>query len=503
MSVEKWYTLTDGDWKVLEEQFKSSYLPVLRFISENKGSFTEAREVYIEAFYYYTRSVELKGKSYLEKSDGLIYSFSRIIWLKKLERRKVDVTFVSHRREYYNLDHAFHEIDLMNERSEKAASRIAKIGEPCRTLMIELIGKGKPYEEVGPRLGFSNEERAMTEVASCVRKFVELIENKTFELNDADFRSCLTFVLSTSKAAKPSGREIDVCLAMTSRVVATLKNHISAKERTTILREFRDRLLPNDADNLRKMEGNPKRMKMKSLQLISMVVLIAAVVSGLTSFGVYTMKTQPVATEVELTNDTLSIDTVVSPALPEWKEKSAFLINEEGYALTSGADLAKGDKIQVSNDISNSGEAAVISIDQETGIALILVDSVLRTRVPFRLSKSASSVGDQLMSLGYSGSKILFGEVTTRFSDIETMWLGGETLSPGAPLFSEMGELQGIVVESEEGQVSQSAQNIREFLQVAFKDEMQLPSRNRLYYDDTSKRVEKIKPCILKIKYQV
>jgi hypothetical protein len=503
MRVEKWYSLNREDWKVLEDQFKSSYLPVLRFITENKGSFAEARDVYIEAFYYYTRSVELKGKSYLEKSSGLIYSFSRIIWLKKLEKRKVDLSFVSHRREYYDLDHAFHEIDLMNERSEKAAEKIAMIGEPCRTLMIELIGKGKPFEEVGPRLGFSDKDRAISKVAGCVRKLVELLENKTFELDDVVFTKCLNFVLSDDKSDKPSGAEVDICLAMTSRVVATVKNHISSKERTTILREFRDRLLSDDAENLRKMESNPKRIKMRPLQLISMVVLIAAVVSGLTSFGIYAMNNQKEIVDVELPADSIFLDTIPEVLPPQWREKSAFLINSEGYALTDGSDLSKGDKIEVSNDFSVTGLAEVIGIDRKSGMALILVDSLLRSPVPFRLSNNSSAVGDELITLGYSGNKVLFGEATTQFSDSEKIRVGGETLFPGAPLFSTLGELQGVVLDSEEGPISQSVENIKAFLQMAFTEGMSLPTRNKLYYDNTSKRVEKIKPCILKIKYQV
>ncbi|HKK38117.1 MAG TPA: hypothetical protein VJ949_01735, partial [Cryomorphaceae bacterium] len=274
MNVEKWYSFADEDWIKLEDQFKSSYLPVLRFITENKGSFAEARDVYIEAFFYYTRSIELKGKTYLERSSGLIYSFSRIIWLKKLQKRNVDLNFVQHRREYYDLDHAFHEIDLMNERSEKAASKLASIGEPCRTMMFELIGEGKPFEEVGPRLGFTQKERAINRLSGCLRKLVELTENKSFDITNEDFAKCLNYVISPDEQERPKGPEMDICLAMTSRVVATVKNHVSSKERTAILREFRDRLLPDDASNLKKMEDDPKKIKMKPIQLISFAAIV-------------------------------------------------------------------------------------------------------------------------------------------------------------------------------------------------------------------------------------
>jgi hypothetical protein len=502
MSVEKWYTFTDEDWKILEGQFKSSYLPVLRFITENKGSFSEARDVYIEAFYYYTRSIELKGKSYQEKSSGLIYSFSRIIWLKKLQKRNVDLNFVQHRREYFDLDHAFHEIDLINERSKKAASKLALIGEPCRTMMFELIGMGKPFEEVGPRLGFSVEERAISRLSGCLRKLVELTENKTFEIKDEDFAKCLKYVISPDKVEKPKGEEMDVCLAMTSRVVATVKNHVSSKERTTVLREYRDRLLPDDASNLKKMEDNPKKIKMKPLQLISFTALIAIVVSGLTSFGLHSFANNQDVIDVASKVDTLTVDTIKQVPVLEWREKSAFIINEDGFALTSAEHLSEGDKISVSNDLSHTSTAEVIAIDRKTGLALLLVDSVLRTSVPFKFSQTASEVGDELISLGYSDGKLLFGEATTQFSDLETMWVGGDALYPGAPLFSEDGELKGIIIESSDGKLSQGIEALNDFLGFAATYDVNLPSTNKLYYDSTAQRVEKLKPCILRIKYQ-
>ncbi|MGB6035593.1 MAG: hypothetical protein WBG42_04950 [Cryomorphaceae bacterium] len=502
MSVEKWYTFTDEDWKRLEDQFKAAYLPVFRFITENKGSLSEARDVYIEAFYYYTRSVELKGKSYLEKSSGLIYSFSRIIWLKKLQKRNVDMNLVQHRREYYDLDHAFHEIDLMNERSEKAASKLALIGEPCRTMMLELIGAGRPFDEVGPRLGFTVEDRAISRLAGCLRKLIEFTENKTFDLENEDFAKCLNYVIAPNEEEKPKGEEMAICLAMTSRVVATVKNHVSSKERTIILREYRDRLLPDDASVLQKIEDQPKKIKMKPLQLISLAALIAVVVSGLTSFGLYSIADYQDSTVSEAVLDTLPADPVIEVPVLEWKEKSAFFINENGFALTSSENLSKGDIVSISNDASFSGKAEVMAIDQKSGLALLLVDSLLRTSVPFRFSQSPSQVGDELISLGYTNGKLLFGEATPQLFEQGAIWIGGDQLSPGVPLFSDYGEFKAIIVDSEEGNKSVGVEIIRDFIEMAVVEDIKLPTRNRLYYDNTAKKVEKLKPCILRIKYQ-
>jgi hypothetical protein len=69
-------------------------------------------------------------------------------------------------------------------------------------------------------------------------------------------------------------------------------------------------------------------------------------------------------------------------------------------------------------------------------------------------------------------------------------------------LFSEDGELKGIIIESSDGKLSQGIEALNDFLGFAATFDVNLPSTNKLYYDSTAQRVEKLKPCILRIKYQ-
>ena len=502
MNLEQWYTIQAEDWRELERQFQDSYLPVLRFVTENKGSFAEARDVYIEAFYYYTRSVELKGKSYLKNASGLIYSFSRIIWLKKLEKRNVDLSLVQHHREFYDLDETFHEIDLMTERSAKAAATLAEIGEPCRTMMIEFIGKGKSFEEVGPRLGFSVEERAHTKLSSCLRKLVELTENKVFKDSEDQFDECLKYVLNPDSSEKPQGKEAEICLAITSRVVATIKNHVGGNERTATLREFRDRLLQDDAKLLQKIDSKPNKLTMKPLQLVATVAFVAIIVSGLTTFAVNnisfeTEQETPVVDSLETAIDTLE-------AIPEivWEERSAFIINADGYALTSAGDLNRGQKIEAGNSEIDAS-AKVVAVDKHLGVALIKVDSSLISKVSYKFSLENAVVGEDLFSLGFSENNILYSEAHTQMVEKSSQKVSGRELEMGAPLLSAKGELKGMIISADEGNKSIGVVELRDFISNHVVEDISLPKRNLIYYDKTPKKVEKLSPCILKVKFQV
>ena len=159
MTIEQLHTITEENWEHIVKQFSAHYGPTLTFVTENKGSLSEGRDIYVDAFIYYTQLIELQGPSMLEKAEGLIYSFARKLWVKRLSKRNVDVNFVKHRREYFEMEEAFHDIDSINERTIKTSQKLAELGEPYRTLISEHIGKTTHLDELYGRLGLKNEDK--------------------------------------------------------------------------------------------------------------------------------------------------------------------------------------------------------------------------------------------------------------------------------------------------------------------------------------------------------
>lgn len=498
--MEHRYFISEEDWRELEEKFVSSYTPVLQFVTENKGSFSEARETYLEGFHYFIQSVELRGRDYLEKCESLTYSFCRILWLKKLAKRNVNLDMVKHRREFFDLDEVFHELEIQSERGAKLASELGEVGEPCRTLMLEIIGRQKPFDQVGARLGFSDEERAMRRIAVCSRKLIQKIDGKEFSQSEDKFYSSLLYILYPDREAKPAGDDMEVCLAMMSRVIAAVRSHATAKERNLILRDFRDRLLPDGGEVLQKIDSEPKSEKMKSSYIVLAVIAIAVAVSAITS---YTISSDIFMEEeiTELPPDTAVVDTIQIETI-EWRERTAILISEKGYALTSASDLKMGAEIEVRDNQNNLGRAKVSAVDTAIGLALLKVDSVFATAVPFRLKVSESKVGQELVTLGYKDGKLLFAKANTQLIETDSEWITGNGLYPGAPLFTDHGELSGILTNVDESGKSVNAERIQNFLNQVSNEKINLPSRNRLYYSNTAQRVQKLEPCIFQIKFK-
>src|SRR5690606_26913014 len=227
MKSEELHKFTSEDWKILESQFAGFSMPVIDFVTENKGSISEAEEIYINAFIYYTQLLELHGLKLTAKAEDLIYSFSRKLWIKVLGKRNVDINFVKHRRSFFEMEDAFHEIESINERSEKTAEKLADVGEPARTLILEHIGRNTELSVIGSRLGYADEDRAFGQISKSVRKLIRLSEGKTFELNDADFKLLTKYVLGNQRSESIElTEEKKVAVTMISRSVAMIRSYV-------------------------------------------------------------------------------------------------------------------------------------------------------------------------------------------------------------------------------------------------------------------------------------
>jgi hypothetical protein len=245
MKANELHVFESEDWKAVESQFSKFYRATFEFVTENKGSIDEAKDIYINAFIYYTQLIEIHGVKLFEKADEIIYSFSRRLWLHKLEKRRVDLNYVKHRREFFEMEEAFYEIDSIAQRSAKTAERLAIIGEPCRTMVLEYVGRRKPLMDCASRLGFSDEDRAFQQVTKCIRKLINLTENIDIKQEEAGFTALVRYVLDDMDRASSQLMEKDkVMITMISRTVAMVRNYVTSTERIQVLKTIQDKMLP-------------------------------------------------------------------------------------------------------------------------------------------------------------------------------------------------------------------------------------------------------------------
>lgn len=516
MNQDKLYSFSVEDWKLLEGQFRDLYRPTYAFVLENKGSMAEAHDVYVDAFLYYLQLIEFKGFKLTERAEVLIYSFSRKLWLLKLEKRRVDLDFVKHRREYFEMEEAFHQIDSINQRSLKTSEKLAQIGEPCRTLMLECVGRRKDIDEVAPRLGFTDETRALANLAQCTHKLIKLTEGKEFEIGTERFQIIMRYALDGMEQASQAFNDDEkLCLTMVSRVVAMVRNHVNRGERMDRFREMQEKSLPHSLAGIDEMseEGTPKKKLMKSIATIGVVIAAAIGVSALTAFGVSEAlhsKHENELAAIEAAADTLITEEAVPVDLPP-TNVSAFAIADEGYLVTAAAPLRHAKRVTIqSNTWEGELAAKILHIDTLQGIALLRVDTLPQHvgRLPYRLSPEPGRLGDHLYSLAYNEGALQYSD-----GSLSAILNNGKaqvympSASPGAPVIGIKGQVEGMLLNGNpEGALLHNfvsaasmaswLRNLNDSSDFGFK----LSARNGLYYSEKPRQLEQLQPFIYGLK---
>lgn len=510
MTIEQLHTISEEDWARIELQFSEKYEAVITFVTENKGTVAEGRDVYIESFIYYIQLLELHGLDLLEKADQIIYSFARKIWVQKLARRKVDTNFVTHRREFFEMEDAFHDIDSINERSKKTSEKLAELGEPARTLITEHLGKHTPLEDLYSRLGVSNEDRAFSVVAKSIRKLIKLTEKKEFDnISDESFGSLVRYVLDNpNNSGTDYSDEEKVCLAMVARTTAMIRNFSERKNRLNRLEALKVKFEPSKEFVLRGEKGVKQQSKMKPIITFGITAFIAVVISTITAFGILS-KSQESAEEISVAkSDTLKIVEAPLEAFVEQKLKSAFLIDPRGFLITTADNESENGLVKLrSKGLEKNLSARVIYTDTLLNISVLKCDSIKDIRVPYRFSSEDARVGQPLFSVGVEDGDIFYEEGYLNASNMEGFGRSEfKTVPNGSPVLSDRGQILGVVIRGadDENHFSKLLKNSeleRLFDKMATEKDIQinLPSRNKLYYSDRADQIEKISPFVFNV----
>ncbi len=509
MKIERLHIFDEKDWKQISLQFTELYAATFNFVTENKGSVAEAREVYVEAFLYYTQLLELHGRSQFEEGEGIVYSFARSIWIKKLRKRNVNINYVTHRREFFEMADAFHEIDSITERSKKTADKLAEIGEPGRTLVLEHIGKGQNIIEVAPRLGFSNAEKAEGQLVKCLRRVIKDTEGKELNNTDAEFLNTLAYILSDKTQSDNPDENGKVNLAMISRTVAMIKNYV---ERNNRLALFKDMETHFDPVVIPMMENQPEVVKTKKMRPVAIFLaaaVVALVVSALTAFGLAEIRdTKMHINHVDMI-ETTSVEEEVTPVEEiEIQSYTAFAISNDGYMLTTADAVGGKSRIRLEGNGSNRNlYGDVVALDSLNNFALVKCNFEKGTRISHRFSPENPVMGQSLFSLGFPMNDLFYSktEINASLQGMEgKVRLNG--FAPGSPVVSDKGQIVGMITSLDENDGLSNVtyiSTLNDFLNALpaeLSSSVKTPQRNALFYKNRVEQISAITPYIWRVK---
>lgn len=171
-TVEKEKLLLEGlakeEKSAIEQIYKEHYQMVCHLVINNNGSADDAADLFQELMMVLYEKVKVGNFELNCQLKTFIYSVCRRMWLKKLQKSQrfqlpvetVEETIaVEDELEYHQKQQADF---LLMENS------MAKIGEPCKSLLEAYYIQKKPMQEIADFFGYTNADNAKTQKYKCL-----------------------------------------------------------------------------------------------------------------------------------------------------------------------------------------------------------------------------------------------------------------------------------------------------------------------------------------------
>lgn len=175
------------DTKILDFIYESYIHQITDLVKQNSGTYEDAKDIYQDAvliIYQRVRDSELK----LNCTFGTyIYSVCRLLWLKNLEKKKIERKYLEEKANYISVNEDLLDIFEKNERQKLYQYYFKKLSFKCQKI-LELSLAGISANEIARILNFKSEVYVRKRKHNCKENLVEKIkkDNRYLELIKKD-----------------------------------------------------------------------------------------------------------------------------------------------------------------------------------------------------------------------------------------------------------------------------------------------------------------------------
>ena len=166
--------LANEENEAIERIYRDNYQMIHSFVLNNSGNSDDAADIFQEVMIVLFEKSKLPGFELTCQLKTYIYSICRRLWLKKLQ---------SSQRLYKKLENtddvvAVEEDLEMHEKRHKdfmiMDSALAKIGEPCKSLLEAYYMYKKQMHQIAADFGYTNADNAKTQKYKCLVRLKKL-----------------------------------------------------------------------------------------------------------------------------------------------------------------------------------------------------------------------------------------------------------------------------------------------------------------------------------------
>lgn len=166
-----------NDTIVLQYIYKNYYSKINFFVRKNNGDEEDANDLFQEAIIIIYRKLKANEVLLDCTFETYLYSICRFLWLKQLEKRKIEKEKMKDNHEFNDelYDDGLEKVVDLNERYKLYQKHFANLGKDCQKI-LQLYFDKVPLKNIAQIMGFKSEKYAKKRKFKCKEYLINSVK---------------------------------------------------------------------------------------------------------------------------------------------------------------------------------------------------------------------------------------------------------------------------------------------------------------------------------------
>ena len=166
--------LAQNDSRAVEALYKSHFSMIQHFVTNNNGSFDDARDIFQEAMITLYEKVQLDNFALTCQIKTYLFSICKNLWLKRLQQMGKYSTPLSAQEETISVEEDLDRFEKKDAAFAIMDRALNSLGEPCKSLLEGYYLNKKGMQELASQFGYTNADNAKNQKYKCLMRLKKL-----------------------------------------------------------------------------------------------------------------------------------------------------------------------------------------------------------------------------------------------------------------------------------------------------------------------------------------
>ena len=166
--------LAQNDSRAVEALYKSHFSMIQHFVTNNNGSFDDARDIFQEAMITLYEKVQLDNFALTCQIKTYLFSICKNLWLKRLQQMGKYSAPLSAQEETISVEEDLDRFEKKDAAFAIMDRALNSLGEPCKSLLEGYYLNKKGMQELASQFGYTNADNAKNQKYKCLMRLKKL-----------------------------------------------------------------------------------------------------------------------------------------------------------------------------------------------------------------------------------------------------------------------------------------------------------------------------------------